>query len=109
MKNSLKFLVRLPAEMLCLLIGFYKIAISPLLHLFGGGCRFFPTCSDYTLLCIKHHGAVKGSLMGVCRILRCNPFCNGGFDYPKKNFSFKTLFSQNSIDEFKDFDKKTNL
>ncbi len=109
MKSSLKFISKIPAEIVCALIRFYKVAISPILHCLGGGCRFFPTCSEYTLLCVKHHGAIKGSIMGICRIIRCNPLCKGGLDFPKKEFSIKTLFLQNSIDEFQDFDKKLNL
>ena len=45
-------------------------------------CRFYPTCSEYTILAIRKHGALKGSLKGVYRILRCNPFSKGGIDYP---------------------------
>ena len=86
------------------LIRAYKAAVSPLLHAFGGGCRFFPTCSEYASLCIKHHGAVKGCILGACRILRCNPLCPGGLDFPPKKFSWRNLFSQNKIDEFHDFD-----
>ena len=108
-KNGEAKNLSLAAKFCCLLIRFYKAAISPALHLLGGGCRFFPTCSEYTFLCIVHHGALKGCLMGACRILRCNPLSKGGLDYPPKKFSFAKLFSQNSIDEFGDFDNKTPL
>jgi len=43
-------------------------------------CRFEPTCSNYAIEAIVRHGAVKGSLLGAWRILRCNPFIAGGFD-----------------------------
>lgn len=49
-------------------------------------CRFYPTCSDYTIEAIKEHGTIKGGFMGFKRILRCNPF-NKKFGYdtvPKK-------------------------
>ena len=91
------------------LIHIYKIAVSPALHLLGGGCRFFPTCSEYTALCIAHHGFFRGAILGACRILRCNPLCRGGLDYPPKIFSLKKLFSQNSVDEFGDFDKNPRI
>ena len=45
--------------------------------------------------------------MGACRIIRCNPLSKGGLDFPPKKFDFKKLFSQNSVDEFNDFDKKS--
>ena len=45
-------------------------------------CRFYPTCSEYAILAIKKHGPVRGGLMAIWRILRCNPFCKGGIDLP---------------------------
>ncbi len=77
-------------------IKFYQVAISPILHLIpGSGCRFLPTCSDYTIEAIKKFGAFKGCIQGFCRILRCQPFCKGGFDDVPENFSWKNLFKQN--------------
>ena len=58
-------------------IKLYKKFISPLL---GNNCRFLPTCSEYMMEAIDVHGAVKGLLLGSWRILRCNPFCKGGYD-----------------------------
>lgn len=43
-------------------------------------CRFRPTCSQYMIDAITKYGALKGGLMGIWRILRCNPFCKGGYD-----------------------------
>ena len=43
-------------------------------------CRFDPTCSEYALVAIETHGIVRGTLLGAWRILRCNPFCQGGYD-----------------------------
>ncbi len=83
-----------------LAVRFYQLAVSPVLHLIpGAGCRFYPTCSEYMLEAISRHGALKGGLMGFCRILRCNPMCAGGIDRVPKNFSWKKLFSQNRVDE----------
>ncbi|MEO0124408.1 MAG: membrane protein insertion efficiency factor YidD [candidate division WOR-3 bacterium] len=50
-------------------------------------CRFTPTCSNYTIEALSRFGIFKGSLMSIYRILRCNPFCSGGYDpvvLPKK-------------------------
>jgi uncharacterized protein len=61
------------------LIRGYQRTLSPLL---GDCCRFEPSCSRYCELCVEHHGAVRGSFLGLLRILRCNPLCVGGFDPP---------------------------
>ena len=53
----------------------YQLLISPLLPPL---CRFEPTCSRYTHAAILRHGALKGTLLGAWRILRCNPFTKGG-------------------------------
>jgi uncharacterized protein len=64
-------------RLLIALIRFYKAAISPWL---GANCRFTPTCSAYAIEAIEKHGAWKGTGMAAWRILRCNPFCKGGYD-----------------------------
>jgi uncharacterized protein len=43
-------------------------------------CRFHPACSQYCLEAVQRHGAVHGLWLGLKRILRCHPFCEGGFD-----------------------------
>lgn len=43
-------------------------------------CRFYPTCSNYAIEALELHGAIKGSLLTIKRIFRCNPFTKGGFD-----------------------------
>lgn len=64
-------------RLLLWLIRFYQREISP--HR-TPCCRFTPTCSQYALEAVQKHGAVKGSLLAFWRILRCNPFCKGGYD-----------------------------
>ena len=58
-------------------IRWYQRFISPLL---GHNCRFVPTCSQYAIQALQVHGALKGTLLSVWRILRCNPFGKFGFD-----------------------------
>lgn len=62
---------------LILLIKFYKHAISPYL---GRRCRYDPSCSTYTLEAIQKHGPIKGSLLGIKRILSCHPWGGSGYD-----------------------------
>ncbi|GAB6092466.1 membrane protein insertion efficiency factor YidD [Furfurilactobacillus curtus] len=59
-----------------LIIGYQRF-ISPL---FPPSCRYYPTCSNYMLIAVKKHGGVAGFIMGMARILRCNPFVRGGYD-----------------------------
>ena len=59
------------------LIVFYQHRISP--HL-GHHCRFMPTCSEYMLQALRLHGLCKGLVLGLWRILRCNPFGRWGYD-----------------------------
>ena len=59
------------------LVKFYRLAISPLL---GPRCRYYPTCSEYALIALQHHGAFKGSWLAIKRIARCHPACEGGID-----------------------------
>ena len=56
---------------------FYQKAISPW---FGPRCKYEPTCSEYTKQAIEKYGAIKGTIIGLKRILRCNPFSKGGYD-----------------------------
>jgi putative membrane protein insertion efficiency factor len=57
------------------LVRAYQRLISPLL---GAHCRFEPSCSHYAVDAIHVHGSVKGTLLAVWRILRCNPLSKGG-------------------------------
>jgi hypothetical protein len=65
------------------LLKVYKFAISPFL---GQHCRFYPSCSSYAEDALREYGVIKGTVLSVKRILRCNPWCEGGIDLvPKKN------------------------
>jgi len=60
-----------------LLIRGYKKFISPILP---PSCRFYPTCSEYSIQALEKYGIFKGGVKAAWRILRCNPFNNGGYD-----------------------------
>lgn len=59
------------------LIDIYRMYISPR---FPSKCRYVPTCSEYTREAIQKYGALKGSWLGIKRILRCHPGHPGGYD-----------------------------
>lgn len=58
-------------------IRFYRRHLSP--HL-PPMCRYYPTCSVYAIEAIETHGALRGTLLAVWRLLRCNPLSPGGYD-----------------------------
>lgn len=62
------------------LIKLYKRFISPIFEYFGIQCKYYPTCSEYTRQAIERYGSVKGLLLGIKRLLKCNPFSKGGYD-----------------------------
>ncbi len=69
-----------PRNLLVLLIKAYRKVISPL---YGDVCRYYPTCSAYGLGQIQQRGVIAGSVLTALRILRCNPWAQGGVDEVK--------------------------
>jgi len=77
------FLGRLPATALLALIGAYRGLVSPALAVALGSncrCRFTPTCSQYAAEAVRTHGAVAGSWLALCRVVKCTPLHRGGLD-----------------------------
>lgn len=68
------------------LLYFYKKYISSALP---SVCIYTPTCSSYAYQAISKHGVLKGCIMGLFRIIRCNPFAKGGFDPVRENYKGK--------------------
>ncbi|WP_207302957.1 membrane protein insertion efficiency factor YidD [Bacilliculturomica massiliensis] len=64
-------------KLLIALIRGYQTLISPM---FPPTCRFYPTCSAYFIQAVEKYGALKGSWLGIRRILKCHPFHKGGYD-----------------------------
>ncbi len=72
-----RFVALLPRNVCVALLRAYRAVISPL---YGDVCRYYPSCSTYTLQAIQSHGALKGIALGSWRIARCNPWAAGGID-----------------------------
>lgn len=77
---------------------FYKIIISPLLP---HSCRFYPTCSHFAYLSFRHSTPFSAFVATLWRILRCQPFCKGGFDYPIISTKLDSTASRSAIIDVK--------
>ena len=67
-------------RLLIFLINFYQKHISCFFNAHGVQCKYFPTCSEYTKQAIIKYGSIKGLILGIIRIIKCNPFSKGGYD-----------------------------
>ena len=65
-------------KVLATLIRLYQIVLSPL---FPPACRFYPSCSQYALIAVTEHGALRGSGLALVRLARCHPWNPGGVDF----------------------------
>lgn len=84
-----KFIQKTMVWILIKLVKFYQYFISPLSP---PSCRYYPTCSNYTIEALRIHGVLKGGYLSIKRILKCNPYFLGGVDEvpPKKIKTAKT-------------------
>lgn len=72
-------ITRIPGEAAIILVRLYQYLISPWL---GRTCRFYPSCSQYFILCVRKYGFVRAVWKGTGRICRCHPWHSGGYDPP---------------------------
>ncbi|MBL4681020.1 MAG: membrane protein insertion efficiency factor YidD [Pseudomonadales bacterium] len=71
---------------LLLIIRCYQFTLS---FFIGRSCRFYPTCSEYTIQAIEEHDGIQGMRLGVIRISKCHPFHPGGYDPVPTNENIK--------------------
>lgn len=67
-------------------IELYRRVVSPFI---APRCRYYPSCSSYAVDAIKTYGVFRGSVLAAWRVVRCNPFSDGGFDYVEDQTLFK--------------------
>ncbi|MEM9410576.1 MAG: membrane protein insertion efficiency factor YidD [Planctomycetota bacterium] len=72
-------IIKLPARIVIWIVRMYQVTISPL---YGDVCKYEPSCSHYFIQAVQKYGLFFGSLKGLWRICRCNPFSKGGIDPP---------------------------
>lgn len=78
------------------LINLYRKYVSPLKG--RASCRFYPTCSCYAVEAYEKHGFFGGSYLTFRRIVRCNPFCEGGIDKVPEKITFgKTKHTDSNL------------
>jgi putative membrane protein insertion efficiency factor len=80
MRKFLLTLTLLPRNVLIAPVLLWRKAISPL---YGDVCRYYPSCSSYGLQSLQNLGVLRGVPLTLWRILRCNPWSDGGIDDPK--------------------------
>ncbi len=73
----LRALALVPRNVCIAILDGYRAAISPL---YGDVCRYYPSCSRYTLTAIQEHGVIGGVWLGTRRLIRCHPWARGGVD-----------------------------
>lgn len=76
-RRVLESLLLLPRNICVAILDVYRAVISPL---YGQVCRYYPSCSRYTLTAIQEHGVIRGVWLGGRRLLRCHPWAAGGID-----------------------------
>ncbi len=76
-RRVLRAIVRAPGWLLLLLLKGYQRFISPMTP---PTCKFYPSCSQYAVIAVQRHGAIRGTGLAAWRLLRCNPWNLGGVD-----------------------------
>ena len=76
-RDTLDATRKLLGRVVVLMVRLYQVMLSPI---FGRQCRFTPTCSRYFIEAVEKRGALRGTLMGLWRLLRCCPLAKGGYD-----------------------------
>jgi len=78
-RTAVGFFSKFFQKVLMFLLSIYRYFISPLLGI-GNCCRFHPSCSEYALIAIQQLPLHRGLALTLKRLLRCHPFCVGGYD-----------------------------
>lgn len=84
-------LLLVPRNLAIAVLVVYRRVISPL---YGDVCRYYPSCSSYTLQSIQRHGLTIGTFFGARRLLRCHPWAEGGFDEIPVKRSFRYVVTR---------------
>lgn len=103
---ALKKLALLPRRIIIIPVKLYRKFISPLKS--SPSCRFTPTCSEYAQIAIGRWGIFAGGALSLWRILRCNPFCRGGYDPVPERKNKKMKCGDADLDDSTEKCRKTS-
>jgi putative membrane protein insertion efficiency factor len=70
------------------LVLLYRWSVGPL---FGGRCKYHPSCSQYAIDALREYGVCRGTLLAAWRLLRCNPWSHGGVDHARDQRLFRRV------------------
>jgi len=76
-RNITKYIKTLTIYPFIFIIKIYQYTISPII---GKSCRYYPSCSNYSIQALKKYGIFKGAILSIKRILSCNPWGGHGHD-----------------------------
>lgn len=79
---------KVASRALVYVVRLYKALVSPLL---GERCRYYPSCSSYAVEALRRYGTIRGLILAIWRVLRCNPFSDGGVDHIEDQRVFKDM------------------
>lgn len=91
---ALDALLLIPRNVAVAILIVYRRVISPL---YGDVCRYYPSCSSYTLQSIQRFGLLIGVFFGARRLLRCHPWAEGGFDEIPEKRSFRHVVTRSGF------------
>ena len=80
LRRAARAVWRVPRLLLIGLVRVYQLGISPWTP---ASCRFSPTCSQYAVRALREYGALRGGVLALWRVLRCNPWGGRGYDPPR--------------------------
>jgi putative membrane protein insertion efficiency factor len=86
-ESAISEIARVPRRLAVLSLRLYQRLVSPLL---GQRCRYYPSCSEYSVQAIQRFGILRGLVLAGWRLLRCNPWSRGGFDPVDDQQLFRT-------------------
>lgn len=91
LRTAVDVMLLVPRNVAVAVLIVYRRIVSPL---YGDVCRYYPSCSSYTLQAVQRHGLLIGTFFGARRLARCHPWAEGGFDEIPEKRSFRYVVTR---------------